>query len=118
MSYKDRLDSLKNDKQLFKAETRSEEIQKDMMNAFADGSVFGELVAEAISATVGKAIDKFGIDNLVTSNIEGFKSHVSEAVVDYIKDNDFLKNFSEKIHQKEAERGKEFNQDNAREMGA
>lgn len=117
MSYKNRLDSLKNDKELFQAMDRSEEIHKDMMNAFADGSVFGELVAEAVTNTVGKAIDKFGIDNVVTNNIDAFKSHVAEAVVDLVKDNDFLKGFSEKMAQQETERGKDHNQQRGQEMG-
>ncbi|MEM7019378.1 MAG: hypothetical protein AAF512_18815 [Pseudomonadota bacterium] len=65
MSYRNRLDSLKNDKHIFQPQDRAQEIHQDMMSAFADGSVFGEVMAEAISATVGKAIEQFGIDNLV-----------------------------------------------------
>lgn len=126
MSYRDRLDSLKNDKHIFQPKDRAEEIHQDMMSAFSDGSVFGELVAEAISATVGKAIEKFGIDNLVSNNIDSFKSHVAEAVTDFVKSDDFVRGFSETTAQKEAarekgaERGTEYNdsQQRGQEMGA
>ncbi|MCG8382917.1 MAG: hypothetical protein MJA28_12000 [Gammaproteobacteria bacterium] len=121
MSYRDRLDSLKNDKHIFQPKDRAEEIHQDMMNAFADGSVFGEVMAEAISATVGKAIEKFGIDNLVSDNIERFKSHIAEAVTDYVKSDDFVRGFSETTAQKEAarEQGAEHNssQQRGQEMG-
>jgi len=125
MSYRDRLDSLKNDKHIFQPKDRAEEIHQDMMNAFADGSVFGEVMAEAISATVGKAIEKFGIDNLVSDNIERFKSHIAEAVTDYVKSDDFVRGFSETTAQKEAarEQSAEHGNDNNsqqrdQEMGA
>ena len=126
MSYRDRLDSLKNDKHIFQPKDRAEEIHQDMMNAFADGSVFGEVMAEAISATVGKAIEQFGIDNLVSDNIERFKSHSAEAVTDYVKSDDFVRGFSETTAQKEAareqsaEHGTDHNnsQQRGQEMGA
>lgn len=126
MSYRDRLDSLKNDKHIFQPKDRAEEIHQDMMNAFADGSVFGEVMAEAISATVGKAIEQFGIDNLVSDNIERFKSHIAEAVTDYVKSDDFVRGFSETTAQKEAareqsaEHGTDHNnsQQRGQEMGA
>ncbi len=118
MSYRNRLDSLKNDKELFSADTRAEEIQKDMMNAFADGSVFGETIAEAVSSTIGKAIEKSGLDGLVSDGIDSFKSMVSEAVMSAFKNNDFVKSFSEKMAQSEAERGKDFGQDKGQEMGS
>lgn len=97
---------------------RGEDIKHDFKSAFSDGSLIGEMVADVVSNTVGKAIDKFGIDKLVTMGADGIKDMVGEAVMNVLGSNELLTQMSESFAQKQAAREQNFTNNQGKEMGA
>lgn len=95
---------------------RAEDIQHDMRSAFKDGSIAGEMIADVVSNTVGKLIDKLGVDDAVTWTTDGIKSMVSEAVMSVLESNELLKQMSESLASKQAARETNIDRDQDREM--